>query len=200
MANKLLTTEEIYAELGRLAEQAKITIICHVGDTSIDVGTTSVSYSTAALLLPLEEFSNRILVPLVGRVKNTRCPEDVPRMDDRRETMIVCTCDGLAMGTAHGEGCPAARWRPEDVRGETHGDYSQMASVVQTIKAAMHAAPNWNMLNAGQKEALDLTATKIGRIVCGDPNHKDHWADIAGYANLVNDRIGVPPRARTSTR
>ena len=25
---------------------------------------------------------------------------------------------------------------------------------------------------------------KIGRILAGDPNHKDHWVDIAGYANL----------------
>jgi len=30
---------------------------------------------------------------------------------------------------------------------------------------------------------------KIGRIVNGDPNYYDSWADIAGYAKLVSDRL-----------
>ena len=38
------------------------------------------------------------------------------------------------------------------------------------------------------KEALDMIAHKIGRICAGNPNFKDHWADIAGYAQLVADR------------
>ena len=31
---------------------------------------------------------------------------------------------------------------------------------------------------------------KIARILAGDPNHADHWHDIAGYAILVEERIG----------
>lgn len=78
---------------------------------------------------------------------------------------------------------------PEQVRGETHGDYAQMSLRIQTIKSAMHSGPQWDNMSPGQREALELIATKIGRIVCGDPNFKDHWDDIIGYCNLAKDRI-----------
>jgi hypothetical protein len=32
---------------------------------------------------------------------------------------------------------------------------------------------------------LEMIAHKIARILSGDPNHRDHWEDIAGYAELV---------------
>jgi hypothetical protein len=40
-----------------------------------------------------------------------------------------------------------------------------------------------------QLQALDMIATKISRIVNGNPNHTDSWTDIAGYATLVADRL-----------
>jgi hypothetical protein len=40
-----------------------------------------------------------------------------------------------------------------------------------------------------QREALDMIAHKIGRILNGDPNYADSWVDIAGYAKLVADRL-----------
>jgi len=40
-----------------------------------------------------------------------------------------------------------------------------------------------------QEEALSLICTKIARIVNGDPNHIDSWRDVAGYAQLVADRL-----------
>lgn len=86
--------------------------------------------------------------------------------------------------------------RPEQVRGETHGDYGQMSSRIQDLKTTMRSGPSWDKLSAAQAEALELIATKIGRIVCGDPNCCDHWADIAGYANLVHSRIAQKPAAR----
>jgi hypothetical protein len=30
---------------------------------------------------------------------------------------------------------------------------------------------------------------KIARIMNGDPNYRDSWVDIAGYAQIVADRI-----------
>jgi hypothetical protein len=36
-----------------------------------------------------------------------------------------------------------------------------------------------------QRESLDMIATKIARIVCGDPDELDSWVDIGGYAELV---------------
>ena len=34
------------------------------------------------------------------------------------------------------------------------------------------------------REALDMIASKIARILSGDATHVDHWVDIGGYAEL----------------
>lgn len=70
-------------------------------------------------------------------------------------------------------------------REKTHGDYGTNAAVSQAIKAAVHGSPRWAKMTAAQRESLDLIATKIGRICSGDPNEKDHWLDISGYAELA---------------
>lgn len=41
-----------------------------------------------------------------------------------------------------------------------------------------------NDLNAAQEMALVMIHAKISRIMAGNPNEKDHWTDIAGYAKL----------------
>lgn len=79
--------------------------------------------------------------------------------------------------------------RPEEIRGATHGDYDLMSFRIQEIKTAMRKGNSWEQMSAGQREALELIATKIGRIVCGDPNHADSWLDISGYAMLVFNRL-----------
>jgi hypothetical protein len=40
-----------------------------------------------------------------------------------------------------------------------------------------------------QDEALSMIVMKISRILTGDPNHADHWADIAGYATLIANEL-----------
>jgi hypothetical protein len=40
------------------------------------------------------------------------------------------------------------------------------------------------------REALHMIAHKMGRIATGNPNIKDHWADIAGYATLIANLLG----------
>jgi hypothetical protein len=40
-----------------------------------------------------------------------------------------------------------------------------------------------------QQEALDMICHKIARILNGDPDHVDSWTDIAGYAQLVANRL-----------
>jgi hypothetical protein len=74
-------------------------------------------------------------------------------------------------------------------RGKTHGDYSDHARVTQRIKDVMEAAPNWSKLSDIQKETLQMNAHKVGRILSGNPDHLDHWDDIAGYAKLVSNRL-----------
>ena len=34
-----------------------------------------------------------------------------------------------------------------------------------------------------------MIIAKLSRIIYGNPNHADHWIDIAGYAKLVSDRL-----------
>jgi hypothetical protein len=73
-------------------------------------------------------------------------------------------------------------------RGKTHGDYSDHALVTQNLKSQMQLGKNWDDLNPEQKEALEMIQHKVGRILSGNPNFRDHWDDIAGYARLVADR------------
>lgn len=70
-------------------------------------------------------------------------------------------------------------------RGKTHGDFGTHAAITDAIKYHMHNSSKWSYLSPMQREALDMTAHKIGRILAGDPNLKDHWDDIAGYTTLV---------------
>jgi hypothetical protein len=80
-------------------------------------------------------------------------------------------------------------------RGRTHGEFDENALVIQELKRAMRHQPGWARLDYCQAEALDAIAMKIGRILAGDPNHADHWADCAGYAMLVAQRLRpVAPR------
>ena len=74
-------------------------------------------------------------------------------------------------------------------RGGLYGDFKDHARVTQNIKFAMADSLNWDTLSAPQKESLDMIAHKIGRILNGDPNHKDSWHDIVGYAKLIDDTL-----------
>ena len=73
-------------------------------------------------------------------------------------------------------------------RGKTHGDYSDHSRITQRLKEVMKSGMKWDALNPAQKEALEMIVHKIGRVLSGDPDFKDHWDDIAGYAKLVADR------------
>lgn len=78
-------------------------------------------------------------------------------------------------------------------REKTHGDYAVHAAITQGLKMVMRRDAleekwRWELDNS-QREALEMIAHKIGRILAGDPNHADHWDDIAGYAKLVSIEI-----------
>ena len=79
-------------------------------------------------------------------------------------------------------------------RGKTHGDYSVHALVTQLIKSA-YVAGNYHKVRPEVRESLDMIAHKIGRILAGDPMHKDHWDDIAGYAVLISRYIDKNEKA-----
>jgi hypothetical protein len=73
-------------------------------------------------------------------------------------------------------------------RRKTHGDFKENAKVSQAIKDAMANSPNWFGLNTTQKEGLEMLASKIARVLCGDPDFEDHWVDIAGYAKIASEK------------
>jgi len=76
-------------------------------------------------------------------------------------------------------------------RGARYGKFSDQATKAQNIKACLRkeAGEGWNDLAPDQREALENIAHKIARIFNGDANYADSWHDIAGYAQLVADRL-----------
>lgn len=70
-------------------------------------------------------------------------------------------------------------------RDKTHGNWSKQAQCAQSLKNCIRIAQEpIRTLSKQQWEALDMICVKISRIVCGNPNEKDHWDDIIGYAML----------------
>jgi hypothetical protein len=68
-----------------------------------------------------------------------------------------------------------------------HGNYEDRADLtidlqntIDNYRYNLHDhLPNY------QLDALRMICVKIARIVNGDNNYADHWADIAGYSQLV---------------
>ena len=75
-------------------------------------------------------------------------------------------------------------------REATHGDFTNHARITCALKEAMRDTDTFDKLDSVKREALDMIQHKIGRILAGNPNHADHWDDIAGYAQLAADRCG----------
>lgn len=74
-------------------------------------------------------------------------------------------------------------------RGSRYGDFKRHAFVTQSIKNAMQDSDNWDDLSVSRKEALEMVAHKIGRILNGDPDYHDSWHDIIGYTKLIADQL-----------
>lgn len=76
-------------------------------------------------------------------------------------------------------------------RGERYAKngYGEVALVAQNIKAAMRHSTNWAKLPNDMKESLEMVASKISRILNGDPTYIDSWADCIGYFQLVVERL-----------
>lgn len=73
-------------------------------------------------------------------------------------------------------------------RGNDYGSYKSLSQTVQSLKFVMRSSENWQKLSSEQKESLEMIATKIGRVLTGNPDLEDNWHDIAGYAQLINRR------------
>jgi hypothetical protein len=74
-------------------------------------------------------------------------------------------------------------------RGNQYGEFTEHARVTQNIKRAMEDSEHWVELSDDKREALEMIAHKIGRILTGNPEYKDSWTDIIGYARLVEKTL-----------
>lgn len=70
-------------------------------------------------------------------------------------------------------------------REKVHGSFFSHAKMAQDLKFVLRTSHNGPKLSAVQREGLEMILHKVARILNGNPNHKDHWDDIAGYATLV---------------
>jgi Domain of unknown function (DUF6378) len=70
-------------------------------------------------------------------------------------------------------------------RGRTHGSFASNAQLSQHMKELFRSSPNWSALTDTHKEALDVIALKLSRILSGQAEFADHWLDIQGYAALA---------------
>lgn len=72
-------------------------------------------------------------------------------------------------------------------REKTHGSFERNADYSQRLKSVFDLAQKTQSLRFSnvQREALDMIALKLSRILSGQADFKDHWDDIAGYAQLA---------------
>lgn len=73
-------------------------------------------------------------------------------------------------------------------RGSTYGDFTDNARVSEGIMDGLRCEEGFQNLRPVHKAALNVIAQKMSRIVNGDPEYKDNWHDIEGYAKLAEDR------------
>ena len=71
-------------------------------------------------------------------------------------------------------------------RGSVYGPFCENARVAQKLKFIFRSTSRWGDLTDSQREALDLIALKVSRILTGnDSSYPDNWVDISGYADLI---------------
>lgn len=97
----------------------------------------------------------------------------------------------LAQKERMGKASPPTLTTTLTERGKRYGTFVGHAAVTQDLKQLLqeHLATRSKHLPADMQEALDMIFHKIGRIVNGDHNYDDSWVDIAGYAQLIADRL-----------
>lgn len=78
-----------------------------------------------------------------------------------------------------------------DERGARYGTFAGHAEISQHLKMVLrkYFERRGKVPADDQAEALDMICHKIARIINGDPDYADSWTDIAGYAQLVADRL-----------
>lgn len=80
-------------------------------------------------------------------------------------------------------------------RGSRYGDFKDNAAIGDRLLQVMmgdfpNAPTNWDRLDPVKRQGLMLIAQKLARALSpsADPEYRDNWHDIQGYAKLIEDR------------
>jgi hypothetical protein len=71
----------------------------------------------------------------------------------------------------------------------TNGPFEDMAQLAQGLKFALRRGRNWEPMPPESKEALELIATRIAKILTGDPNDARHWNDLVILAQIRSEAL-----------
>jgi hypothetical protein len=74
-------------------------------------------------------------------------------------------------------------------RHATHGSFADNARIAQMLRHIMRAESSWYDLDPVMREALDMSASKLSRILSTTGRNIDDWHDLAGYATLVEKHL-----------
>lgn len=76
-------------------------------------------------------------------------------------------------------------------RGKRYGTFAGHAEISQHLKGVIrgYLVKRGKELDGDQMEALEMICHKIARVINGDADYHDSWTDIAGYAQLVAERL-----------
>jgi hypothetical protein len=112
-------------------------------------------------------------------------------MDSAEKISKVFAPSGSTDGLSKSKDAKSGIDKTLQERGARYGKFVEHSLAAQNLKEVMRAycVGTWDKLADDQKEALEMIAHKIARILSGDPNYADNWHDIVGYAKLVDDRL-----------
>lgn len=70
-----------------------------------------------------------------------------------------------------------------DERRNQYGSFENVALYTEHVNKVL--SNNAENRTDAMNMAIYMIASKLARIASGNPNHKDSWVDIAGYAQLI---------------
>jgi hypothetical protein len=70
-------------------------------------------------------------------------------------------------------------------RGVNYGNFAARARIEQGLIETMECSGGWHRLSPAQKSSARMIAVKLSRILNCNPDHRDSWIDIAGYATAA---------------
>lgn len=132
----------------------------------------------------------KVMVKLSPAITTTKRRRYVYIMNTKKRSLLPRKLKN-AMTTAH-ELQTRSDVRLEQVlakRDEKYGPFKSQGVISQSIKDALRDTDRYYDLDPDMREALEMIANKISRVLNGDPNYVDHWIDIAGYATLIAVRL-----------